>query len=269
MLVRMHLFVSSYITSTWSYSDCPPQAFLFLSGRWVKSQWIRSQVPNPVNPTDTQSRMGLRNGDQEPDTPRVEVQAGVPASSTTGNDDQLQAWHKTASSWISIVFIQWSTTLQCHLGILGGSHYVSFAKNEKCYYFNDSLCKFSWLVQSINCSSRVSRQCLHSITCSWILLVCGCRLYTEVQDVNFMHPVENLVLPKVSPSSLWCCYVAMSTKDHGGEGWVLQESAYMVFLHWALGPTERPVSGKEIGKKQDIGRAKDIQEFEEKCWNKV
>lgn len=44
---------------------------------------------------------------------------------------------------------------------------------------------------------------------------------------------------------------------------VLQESAYMLFLHWALGPTERPVSGKETGKKQDIGRAKDGQEFEE------
>jgi len=29
--------------------------------------------------------MGLRNGDQEPDTPTVEVQAGVHASSTTGN----------------------------------------------------------------------------------------------------------------------------------------------------------------------------------------
>jgi len=59
------------------------------------------------------------------------------------------------------------------------------------------------------------------------LLVCSCRLYTEVQDVNFMHPVENLALPKVS---LQPCGAVMLPCEQGTmEERVLQESAYVVF----------------------------------------
>ena len=101
---------------------------------------------------------------------------------------------------------------------------------------------------SINCSSRVIRQCLHNITCSWILLVCSCRLYTEVQDVNFMHPVENLVLPKVS---LQPCGAVMLPCEQGTmEERVLQESAYVVFAlssrtYWKTSFRQR--NGQETG----------------------
>ena len=46
--------------------------------------------------------------------------------------------------------------MQCHSGVMGGGHYVSFAKNAngKWHYYNDSACKVGDKVHIISCTSH-------------------------------------------------------------------------------------------------------------------
>ena len=87
--------------------------------------------------------------------------------------------------------------LQCHLGILGGGHYIAFAQGDDkhWYLFNDSACKpVSFVCVCVCWGERVrlqfARLCVSlSVSSLW--------LDTEQPPVFFLFPLVSVVVSSV------------------------------------------------------------------------
>ncbi len=136
--------------------------------------------------------------------------------------------------------------MQVHSGMMGGGHYVSFAKNPNTswYYFNDSSCKVCACVCGWVCACGCGCVCAGPYCTASPPSVCVCVC------VRVLVPITLLPLPLQETS----------------EDRVLEESPYLLFYELQDLDYNKFRGQRSGAKGQDVG-ADDDREFEETLKN--
>ena len=112
---------------------------------------------------------------------------------------------------------------QCHTGILGGGHYVTYAKNpnNKWYCYNDSSCK-------------VSSDCTLSSDVTWVLLPSQSPVSSDSQHLSYgpvWAPGRNAPLIHFWFRCCVCCWLGGRKGIQPLKNWVV--GCWHGYLSWA------------------------------------